>query len=68
MPKILLLLLATLAALGAGDPWAKVRQLKSGDELRIGAAKFKRTPGGVSVESTEFKTVYRRPPGQEKKP
>lgn len=35
MPKILLLLLATLAALGADDPWAKVRQLKSGDELRI---------------------------------
>ncbi len=35
MPKLFFILLATLAALGAGDPWAKVRQLKTGAELRI---------------------------------
>jgi hypothetical protein len=35
VPKLALFLLATLAALGADDPWAKVRQLKTGSELRI---------------------------------
>ena len=35
MPKLAFLLLATLAALGADDPWAKVRALKTGSELRI---------------------------------
>ena len=35
MVRILLFLLAAIVAFGADDPWAKVRGIKSGTELRI---------------------------------
>jgi hypothetical protein len=35
MSKIFLLVLAALAVLAADNPWSKVRDLKSGSELRI---------------------------------
>ena len=35
MLRTLLFLLTAIAALGAEDPWAKVRELKSGSEIRI---------------------------------
>lgn len=35
MPRVLLLNLATLAAFGAENSWDKVRELKTGTELRI---------------------------------
>ena len=35
MLRILFVLLTTIVALGAEDPWAKVREIKSGTELRI---------------------------------
>lgn len=35
MPRVLLLTLATLAAFGAENSWDKVRELKTGTELRI---------------------------------
>lgn len=35
MTRSLLLLLTAAAAFAAGDPWAKVKELKSGTEIRI---------------------------------
>ena len=35
MTRILLVLLAALVAIGADDPWAKVKELKSGSEMKI---------------------------------
>ena len=35
MSKVLLLILAAMTAFGADDPWAKVKDLKSGTELKI---------------------------------
>jgi hypothetical protein len=35
MAKLMILLLAAAAAFAADDPWAKVRELKGGTELRI---------------------------------
>jgi len=35
MSKLLLLVLAAFAAFAADDPWAKVKELKGGTELRI---------------------------------
>jgi hypothetical protein len=35
MKRILLVLFAALAAMGADDPWAKVKELKSGSDLKI---------------------------------
>ena len=35
MSKVLFLFLAAVTAFAADDPWAKVRELKSGTELRI---------------------------------
>lgn len=35
MPKLLLLAFATLAVFAADNPWNKVRELKTGTELRI---------------------------------
>jgi hypothetical protein len=35
MPRLLLLFLAAVTALAADDPWAKVREIKSGTDLRV---------------------------------
>src|SRR5260370_25536791 len=35
MPRTLIFLLAVMITLAADDPWAKVRDLKSGGEVRI---------------------------------
>jgi hypothetical protein len=35
MPRMLSLLLCTVAAFAADDPWTKVKELKSGTEIRI---------------------------------
>jgi len=35
MLRILLFALATIAAFGADDPWAKVKEIKSGADLRV---------------------------------
>ena len=35
MPKLALLFCAALVAFGADDPWAKLKELKTGTELRV---------------------------------
>jgi hypothetical protein len=35
MPRNFLLILTAISALAANDPWAKVRELKSGSEVRV---------------------------------
>jgi hypothetical protein len=57
MARVLLCALAALAAFGADNPWEKVRELKSGTELRIFKKGTKQPVLGTMDEANEDRLI-----------
>ncbi len=57
MPKVLLVALATLTVFAADNPWDKVRELKTGTELRILKKGSKQAVIGTMDEANDERIV-----------